>query len=108
MQGALWLVSGGFIFTSNGVMIRLLSEQIESVQTAFFRAVFSVLLLLPLMLTGRVKPWHCKRMVGHFWRTVDGHHLDGAGLLRRVDAAAGRCHGDRLLPAVVLGRASRR
>ena len=41
VQGALWLVSGGFIFTSTGVMIRLLSEQIESVQTAFFRAVIS-------------------------------------------------------------------
>jgi len=41
VQGALWLVSGGFIFTCNGVMIRLLSEQIESVQTAFFRAFFS-------------------------------------------------------------------
>ena len=49
MQGALWLVSGGFIFTSNGAMIRLLSEQIESVQTAFFRAVLSVLLLLPMI-----------------------------------------------------------
>ena len=45
MQGALWLVSGGFIFTSNSAMIRLLSTEIESVQTAFFRAFFSVLLL---------------------------------------------------------------
>ena len=41
VQGALWLVSGGFIFTLNGVMIRLLSEQMESVQTAFFRTFFS-------------------------------------------------------------------
>ena len=47
VQGALWLVSGGFIFTSNGAMIRLLSTEIESVQTAFFRAFFSVMLLLP-------------------------------------------------------------
>ena len=31
-------------------MIRLLSTEIESVQTAFFRAFFSVLLLLPMML----------------------------------------------------------
>ena len=38
VQGALWLVTGGFIFTSNGAMIRLLSAEIESVQTAFFRA----------------------------------------------------------------------
>ena len=38
VQGALWLVSGGFIFTSTSAMIRLLSTQIESVQTAFFRA----------------------------------------------------------------------
>ena len=72
VQGALWLVSGGFIFTCNGVMIRLLSEQIESVQTAFFRAFFSVLMLLPLMASGQVRPWHSKRIVGHFWRTTMG------------------------------------
>jgi drug/metabolite transporter (DMT)-like permease len=72
VQGALWLVSGGFIFTCNGVMIRLMSEQVESVQTAFFRAFFSVLMLLPLILGGRVKPWHSKRITGHFWRTFMG------------------------------------
>jgi drug/metabolite transporter (DMT)-like permease len=72
VQGALWLVSGGFIFTCNGVMIRLLSEQVESVQTAFFRAFFSVLMLLPLMLSGRVRPWHSTRIHGHFWRTFMG------------------------------------
>ena len=72
VQGALWLVSGGFIFTSTGVMIRLLSEQIESVQTAFFRAALSVIMLLPVMLTGRVIPWHSKRIAGHFWRTFMG------------------------------------
>ena len=72
VQGALWLVSGGFIFTCNGVMIRLMSEQVESVQTAFFRAFFSVLMLLPLILNGRVKPWHSTRIQGHFWRTFMG------------------------------------
>jgi len=72
MQGALWLVSGGFIFTSNSAMIRLLSTEIESVQTAFFRAFFSVLLLAPMMLTGRVKPWQSERIQGHFWRTAMG------------------------------------
>lgn len=72
IQGAAWLVSGGFIFTSSGVMIRLLSDQIESVQTAFFRAVLSVVMLMPLMLAGRVRPWVSKRLAGHFWRTVAG------------------------------------
>lgn len=72
VQGALWLVSGGFIFTTNGVLIRALSEQIESVQTAFFRASISVLLLLPVIVTGRVKPWRSPRLAGHFWRTSMG------------------------------------
>src|SRR5258708_24447799 len=53
-------------------MIRLLSTQIESVQTAFFRAVISVILLLPMIAAGRVQPWHSKRLAGHFWRTVMG------------------------------------
>lgn len=72
VQGALWLVSGGFIFTSTSVMIRLLSAQIESVQTAFFRAAIGLLLLLPYILTGRVKPWTSPRIAGHFWRTFMG------------------------------------
>ncbi|HET6194324.1 MAG TPA: DMT family transporter, partial [Acetobacteraceae bacterium] len=72
VRGALWLVSGGFIFTCNGVMIRLLSDQVDSVQTAFFRAVFSVVMLLPLMVSGQVRPWHSQRKMGHFWRTVMG------------------------------------
>jgi drug/metabolite transporter (DMT)-like permease len=72
VQGALWLVSGGFIFTATSVMIRLLSTQIESVQTAFFRAVISVILLLPMIAAGRVQPWHSKRLAGHFWRTAMG------------------------------------
>ena len=72
VQGALWLVSGGFIFTSTSAMIRLLSAQIESVQTAFFRAVISVVLLLPMIAAGRVKPWQSKRIAGHFWRTFMG------------------------------------
>jgi drug/metabolite transporter (DMT)-like permease len=72
VQGALWLVSGGFIFTATSVMIRLLSAQIESVQTAFFRAVISVILLLPMIAAGRVTPWHSKRIAGHFWRTFMG------------------------------------
>src|SRR5260370_27517950 len=29
-------------------------------------------MVLPLMLGGRVKPWHSPRIVGHFWRTVMG------------------------------------
>jgi drug/metabolite transporter (DMT)-like permease len=72
VQGALWLVSGGFIFTSTSAMIRLLSTQVESVQTAFFRAVISVILLLPMIAAGRVKPWRSKRIIGHFWRTAMG------------------------------------
>ncbi len=72
VQGALWLVSGGFIFTSTSAMIRLLSTEIESVQTAFFRAAISLVLLLPMIAAGRVKPWHSKRIAGHFWRTAMG------------------------------------
>ncbi|MBY0319762.1 MAG: DMT family transporter [Reyranella sp.] len=72
VQGALWLVAGGFIFTSTSAMIRLLSTEIESVQTAFFRAVISVILLLPMIAAGRVKPWESKRIKGHFWRTFMG------------------------------------
>ena len=72
VQGAFWLVTGGFIFTVTSAMIRLLSTQIESVQTAFFRAVISLIILLPIIAAGKVKPWQSKRIAGHFWRTFMG------------------------------------
>jgi drug/metabolite transporter (DMT)-like permease len=72
VQGALWLVLGGFIFTTNGAMIRTLSFELEGVQIAFFRGFFSVLFLIPVMVTGRVRPWKSKRIQGHFWRTFMG------------------------------------
>ncbi len=72
VQGALWLVAGGFIFTTNGAMIRMLSFEIESVQIAFLRGLISLLFLIPLIATGRVKPWTSKRIQGHFWRTFMG------------------------------------
>jgi drug/metabolite transporter (DMT)-like permease len=72
VQGALWLVAGGFIFTTNGAMIRMLSFEIEGVQTAFFRGFFSVLFLIPMIVTGKVRPWQSKRIQGHFWRTFMG------------------------------------
>ncbi|MFO1086723.1 MAG: DMT family transporter [Reyranellaceae bacterium] len=72
VQGAFWLVTGGFIFTATSAMIRLLSIQIESVQTAFFRAALSVVMLLPIIAAGKVKPWQSKRLAGHFWRTLMG------------------------------------
>ena len=72
VQGALWLVAGGFIFTINSAMVRTLSFELEGVQIAFFRGVFSVLLLIPLMAMGKVKPWQSKRIQGHFWRTFMG------------------------------------
>src|SRR5262249_22625283 len=72
VQGALWLVSGGFIFPPTSVMIRLLSTKTGGVQTAFSRAFLSVVLLLPMIAAGRVKPWQSKRIAGHFWRTAMG------------------------------------
>src|SRR6185436_7187975 len=30
------------------------------------------ILLLPLTASGRVRPWHSKRIAGHFWRTFMG------------------------------------
>jgi drug/metabolite transporter (DMT)-like permease len=72
VQGALWLVAGGFIFTTNSAMIRTLSFEIEGVEIAFFRGFFSTLFLLPLIAMGKVKPWESTHIQGHFWRTIMG------------------------------------
>ena len=68
VRGLPRLVTGGFIFTATSAMIRLCRRQIESVQTAFFRAALSVVMLLPIIAAGK-GPWQSKRLAGHFWRT---------------------------------------
>lgn len=72
LRGALWLVTGGFIFTTVGVMIRTLSTEIESVQIAFFRAVLGMAFLVPILWRAKVVPWRTRRWGAHFWRTAVG------------------------------------
>ena len=51
------------------------SERIGDVWHALRKnptAIIGLVLLLPMILTGRVVPWHSKRLAGHFWRTFMG------------------------------------
>ncbi len=72
LRGALWLVAGSMIFTGVGVFIRLASEHIDSLQISFFRAVFGLVFIAPVLLRQRLNPFATDRLWEHFNRAVMG------------------------------------
>lgn len=49
-EGALWIVLGGLFMTTMGVITKLMGEGINAFQITFFRALFGLLIILPLAL----------------------------------------------------------
>jgi len=72
IRGALWLVAGGVCFTFVGVLIKLLGRGLDATQIAFFRAIFGLLFMLPLMLRHDFAALRSRRHVAHFWRGALG------------------------------------
>ncbi len=72
MRGALWLIAGSMCFTGVGVLIKLLGRELDSLQVAFFRCIFGLLFVLPLMLRRNFASLRSKRHFAHFWRAALG------------------------------------
>ena len=68
MRGALWLIAGSICFTGVGVLIKLLGRELDSLQVAFFRSVFGLMFVLPLLLRQNFAAARSKRHFAHFWR----------------------------------------
>ncbi len=49
-RGALWMLLAGFLFSTMGVLVKLLGNRLDSFQVAFFRAAFGLVTVLPFAL----------------------------------------------------------
>lgn len=72
LRGALWIIASGTMFTLVSVFIRLSSRELDSLQTSFFRAVFGLLFMAPVLIRLRVNPFASPRLGQHFTRAVVG------------------------------------
>jgi drug/metabolite transporter (DMT)-like permease len=72
MRGAIWLIAGSICFTGVGVLIKLLGRELDSTQVAFFRCIFGVLFVLPIVFRQNFASLRSNRHMGHFWRAALG------------------------------------
>jgi drug/metabolite transporter (DMT)-like permease len=72
MRGAAWLIAGSICFTGVGVLIKLLGRELDSTQVAFFRCIFGLLFVLPIIFRQNFAALRSQRHAGHFWRAALG------------------------------------
>jgi drug/metabolite transporter (DMT)-like permease len=71
VRAVLLMVTGSLLFSIMGALVKLLGQQLDSFQIAFFRCFFGFIAILPFVL---LKPGRYAFRTTHFW----GHFLRGA------------------------------
>ena len=71
-RGAAWVLLAGIFFAFMGVLIKLLGQRLDSFQIAFFRALFGLLLILPLIWGSGLGQLRTRHPVKHLARGVMG------------------------------------
>jgi drug/metabolite transporter (DMT)-like permease len=72
LQGALWVIASGAMFTLVSVFIRLSVRELDSVQVSFFRAIFGLVFIIPVLVRLQCNPFATRRMGQHFTRAFIG------------------------------------
>jgi drug/metabolite transporter (DMT)-like permease len=72
LRGALWVVASGAMFTLVSVFIRLSVHELDSLQVSFFRAVFGLAFIAPILIRQRVNPLDTPWLGQHFSRAAIG------------------------------------
>src|SRR5262245_33595445 len=72
LRGALWVIASGAMFTLVSVFIRLSAHELDSLQISFFRAVFGLLFIVPVLIRQGVNPFATPRLGQHFTRAFIG------------------------------------
>lgn len=70
LRGIVLMLCATLLFTVMGVCARAASERIHPFEVVFFRLSVGVVLLLPLLLSHGLKPFHTRRFGLHLWRAV--------------------------------------
>jgi drug/metabolite transporter (DMT)-like permease len=71
-QGALWMLLGGLLFSFMGMGIKILGNEMNSLQIAFLRALFGFLAVLPFALRHGFSPLKTKVLPMHITRAFVG------------------------------------
>ena len=77
-QGAFWAVMICLVSVSNDILMRLLGARLNVIEVVFFRFFFSMMTVVPLMLTHGTALFKTARPWMHFWRAVLGVGAIGA------------------------------
>ncbi len=71
-RGAAWVLLSTLLFSLMGVLAKLLGNRIDSFQTAFFRALFGFIFILPVVLRAGVRGLQTRQPLLHLWRGMIG------------------------------------
>lgn len=71
-RGALWIIMSGLFFSLMAVGVRSAGKHLPSVEIVFFRTVFQLLLISPLIIRSGVASLHTDRFKLHLLRAVLG------------------------------------
>lgn len=72
LQGILYMLVSMFFFSAMNNIIRLASHDLPTQQLVFLRNFFSVLILLPWLISSGIGVLKTNRLSGHFWRSAIG------------------------------------
>lgn len=72
MQGILWMLSSCFWFSVMAVTIRYLSIYLHPFALLFYRNLFALLLMLPILMQAGGSAFFTTRLKTHFWRGLLG------------------------------------
>lgn len=70
LRGIVLMLCATLLFTVMGVCARAASERIHPFEVVFFRLSVGVVLLLPLLVSHGLKPFHTQRFGLHLWRAI--------------------------------------
>ena len=68
VQGMVWMVAGGFLFSLLNTIARELTLQLDVYQSQFLRYVFGLLVILPWVFRDGWRAYMPVNMAGQFWR----------------------------------------
>jgi drug/metabolite transporter (DMT)-like permease len=72
LRGALWVIASGTMFTLVSVFIRLSVRELDSLQVSFFRVLFGLMFIAPILIRLRVNPFDTPRLGQHLTRALIG------------------------------------
>lgn len=72
VRGAAWMMISGLLFTGMSSLVKDLGTRYDTFQVAFFRCLFGLIVLLPLILPNGIQAFRTRRPVLHLFRGLVG------------------------------------